>query len=173
MFGSTFLKGNSLNDYALFQFLLRLKQVANEVGAGLKNVSRLSIVNSLVCLSGSTIPIGMGAEAEFPCGGLAVVRGTVCGKSWSGIICVWQVHDESVIICASSWFIEDIWFPRAAQWCGPAQWGIFDRGRVANTSLLLPHWSYSDWHPHCLVLLFLKGCPKQQSVMYRTTMVWC
>ena len=63
-----------MNSSALFQFLLHLKQVANRVGAVLKNTTRLSAVNSLVCLSETATPIEMGAEAEFLCGRLAAVE---------------------------------------------------------------------------------------------------
>lgn len=75
---STFL--NDLSGYILFRFLLHSKQVANKVGAVLQNTTRPFVLNSLVYLSGTTIPMEMGAEAEFLCDRLAAVRGTVCGN---------------------------------------------------------------------------------------------
>lgn len=42
---------------------------------------------------------------------------------------------------------------------------------MANASLLLSQQSYSDCYLHYFTRLFLKGCPNQKPVMYRTTTV--
>lgn len=124
-FWSTFLKGESLNGYVLFQFLLHLKQVDNKVVAVLKKHQQ--------AFSRGQFALFIWNNNTYRNGGRSWIciwqtcccqRGTVFGKSWSTIICVWQVHDESIITWASSWFTEDIWFPRAAWWHGPAQCGV-------------------------------------------------
>lgn len=117
-------------------------------------------VNSLICLSGTTIPVEKGAEAEFYGADLLLSKSQVlhgCHFCVAGTL--WISRDPRLS------FTEDMWFPRVAQWCWMAECGIFDTGRVGNTSLLFPCQSYSDCHLHYPIPIFLKGCPKQKSVV--------
>lgn len=66
-------------------------------------------------------------------------------------------------LCLS--FTEDISLLGIAQSCGMAKYGIFDKGRVGNTSLLFLCQSYSNCCIHYPIPILLKGCPKQKSVM--------
>lgn len=157
MFWSTLLKGKSLNGYMFLQFLLHLKEMS-QVPRVLKKPS--PAVNSSICLSGTTIPVEKGIEAEFYGADLLLSGSRVLQCCHFCVAGTWWIYHD---LCLR--FTEDLWFPRVAQWCGMAKCGIFDKGRVGNISLLFPCQSYSDCHFHYPIPMFLKGCPKQKSVV--------